>query len=123
MHDKQADVQRLHLDVDHYKQKLQRAIKCECSCRSKVLEDKEVQVDCDTDLVVSEENNANGQNGVSNGHNGADLTNLHKYCIHILPVKYRTAKIEIEKLKEDEAVKVRNILFCLFSSIRCHYLK
>lgn len=94
LHDKQAEVQLLCLDVDHYKQKLQRAIKCECSCRSKVLEDKEVQVNCDT-----------------------DLTNLHKYCINVLPVKYQTAKREIEKLKQDEAVKVKNFLYCLSVSL------
>lgn len=103
MHDKQAEVQLLHLDVDHYKGKLQQANKCrECSCRSRVLESKEVQVGCDTDLV-SEPNGANGQNG----HTEKKLSNLHTYCIHILPKKYRIAKEQIEKLTEVEATKVR----------------
>lgn len=111
LRDKNAEVQLLHMDVDHYKNKLQQAKKTrECACFTKVMESKEVQVDCDTSVGGVQNIPPNGQNGVlneqnglSNGQNGDDLSSLHTYCIHILPKKYRAAKEEIRKLEKVQA--------------------
>lgn len=107
MRDKQAEVQLLRMDVDHYKNKLQQEKKYrECACLSKVVDSKEVQVNGALDLG-NEPNISNGvencQNEVPNGQNGNGLSNLHSYYINILPVKYRTAKEEIRKLEKAQA--------------------